>query len=180
VASDSICAVAVDEAHCAAEWGVDFRPAYLQIRYLRKSCSAGGESDVAACLGRVPFCAVTATATKEVKAAIVQSLGLLTPLVLEASFNRGELLYSVRYKEALASNAEDLDPDSVPDCVARDMAGFIVASAGQGIVYARKRYATLDKQYCELELCWNGCPALTGLATSFDLYTQGQLCVQTC
>ena len=44
----------VDEAHCVAEWGHDFRPDYLRLH------------DAIAALGRPPVMAATATATPRV------------------------------------------------------------------------------------------------------------------
>ncbi|WP_210528650.1 DNA helicase RecQ [Rubellimicrobium arenae] len=54
-------AIAVDEAHCVAQWGHDFRPDYLRIGALR------------AALG-VPLAAFTATADEETRDEIVERL----------------------------------------------------------------------------------------------------------
>lgn len=107
-----ICAVAVDEAHCVSQWGHDFRPSYLQLKLLRQDPQLG-------CFGNVPFAALTATVTKELRADIIDSLGLTSPVVLQHSFNRPSLAYSVRYKEALARSVHDLDEESVSPSVAR-------------------------------------------------------------
>src|SRR6202162_2714178 len=54
----------VDEAHCVAEWGHDFRPDYLRLH------------DAIEALGRPPVMASTATATPRVAAEIATRLGL--------------------------------------------------------------------------------------------------------
>jgi superfamily II DNA helicase RecQ len=84
--------VAVDEAHCASEWGHEFRPSYLQLADLRKS----GQP-----LHHVPFIALTATCTDSVRGHIISALGLQAPVELRSSFNRPNIRYAVRCKEAL-------------------------------------------------------------------------------
>jgi superfamily II DNA helicase RecQ len=90
---------AVDEAHCASQWGHDFRPAYLTLRDLRSHSGP---------LAGIPIIALTATCTNEVKNDLVDCLALCNPLVLKFSFNRPNLHYSIRMKDALAEDASDL------------------------------------------------------------------------
>ena len=71
------------------------RPAYLQLGELRQVFS------------KVPFAALTATATPKVMANIQQVLGLQHPVVLKASFNRANITYEVRFKELLPGGASD-------------------------------------------------------------------------
>lgn len=71
------------------------RPAYLQLGDLRKAFS------------KIPFAALTATATPEVMANIQQVLGLQQPVVLKGSFNRANIYYEVRFKELLPGGAGD-------------------------------------------------------------------------
>ncbi|MEX2580191.1 MAG: DNA helicase RecQ [Verrucomicrobiales bacterium] len=78
-----VAAVAVDEAHCVSEWGHDFRPEYRQLADLRSG------------LPGVPFIALTATATERVRRDLSDQLGLRTPEVFVASFNRPNLNYTV-------------------------------------------------------------------------------------
>ena len=71
------------------------RPAYLQLGELRQVFS------------KVPFAALTATATPEVMTNIQQVLGLQQPVVLKGSFNRANITYEVRFKELLPGGAGD-------------------------------------------------------------------------
>ena len=74
----------VDEAHCVSEWGHDFRPDYRRLRVAAALCRRRGRDDA----GRPPVAAFTATATPEVRADIVELLGLEAPQVLVAGFDR--------------------------------------------------------------------------------------------
>ena len=75
--------IAIDEAHCISEWGHDFRPEYRQISTLRNY------------FPKVPFMALTATATGRVREDIVAHLKLREPKCYVASFNRPNLTYRV-------------------------------------------------------------------------------------
>jgi ATP-dependent DNA helicase RecQ len=75
--------IAVDEAHCISEWGHDFRPEYRQLAQLREL------------FPKVPFMALTATATTRVREDIVTHLKLREPKCYVASFNRPNLTYRV-------------------------------------------------------------------------------------
>ena len=80
-------AIAVDEAHCISEWGHDFRPEYRQLAKLREV------------LPGVPFLALTATATQQVRNDIRTQLHLRDPEVFVASFNRPNLNYTILPKD---------------------------------------------------------------------------------
>ena len=56
--------VAIDEAHCISQWGYDFRPSYLKIASLRDHISE-----------KVPFLALTASATPQVIDDIMKQAG---------------------------------------------------------------------------------------------------------
>ena len=74
--------VAVDEAHCISQWGNDFRPAYKNISALRTL------------LPKVPFIALTATATEQVLADTITELKLKDPRVFKKSYHRENLTYT--------------------------------------------------------------------------------------
>ena len=71
--------IAVDEAHCIAQWGYDFRPPYLRIAALRNE------------LPGVPVIALTASATKDVETAILEKLAFKDPLVFRQPYKRPAL-----------------------------------------------------------------------------------------
>jgi ATP-dependent DNA helicase RecQ len=73
----------VDEAHCVAEWGHDFRPDYLRLHSAIES------------LGRPPVMAATATATPRVAEEIAGRLGLREWLSIRSGFDRPSLAFDV-------------------------------------------------------------------------------------
>ena len=79
--------IAIDEAHCVSQWGHDFRPSYLKIKNLKSF------------FNKIPFLALTATATPEVKKDIIKFLGLENPKVFQQSFTRENLGYYVIHAE---------------------------------------------------------------------------------
>jgi ATP-dependent DNA helicase RecQ len=73
----------VDEAHCVAEWGHDFRPDYLRLH------------DAIASLGRPPVMAATATATPRVAQEIAERLGLREWVSVRSGFDRPNVTFDV-------------------------------------------------------------------------------------
>ncbi len=73
----------VDEAHCVAEWGHDFRPDYLRL------------GEAVDSLGRPAVMAATATATPRVAAEIARRLGLREPVSVRSGFDRPNLTFDV-------------------------------------------------------------------------------------
>ena len=76
--------LAVDEAHCISQWGYDFRPAYIKIKELRRL------------IPDTPVLALTASATPQVAKDIMEQLAFAEPNILQTSFLRPNLSYSVR------------------------------------------------------------------------------------
>ena len=74
----------VDEAHCASQWGHDFRPDYLALRHARKR------------MGGPPVLAMTATASERTLEDITETLGLDSPKVVAAGVDRPNLSLDVR------------------------------------------------------------------------------------
>ena len=79
----------VDEAHCVSEWGHDFRPDYRRLRAAAAACRTAGAH------ARPPMAAFTATATPEVRDDVVALLGLESPRVLVAGFDRPNIFLRV-------------------------------------------------------------------------------------
>lgn len=108
--------IVVDEAHCISQWGYDFRPSYLNISRLRTLFPAA------------PLLALTASATPEVRADIMDRLGFEGRTVFTASFARPNISYIVRmadHKDGLLLKA-------------------LRSTAGSAIVYVRSRRRTRE------------------------------------
>lgn len=94
--------IAIDEAHCVSQWGHDFRPAYLKISKLKEH------------FPKVPFLALTASATQRVQDDICTQLGLEQPQLFKKSFARENIAYMVfeaedklfRIQQILTKNPE--------------------------------------------------------------------------
>lgn len=75
LAARRISLLAIDEAHCVSRWGNDFRPDYSRIREFREN------------LGNPVTVALTATATREVEADIIDKIGIAPDEIMV--FNEG-------------------------------------------------------------------------------------------
>ncbi|MEU0662135.1 MULTISPECIES: DNA helicase RecQ [Streptomyces] len=82
----SISLFAIDEAHCVAQWGHDFRPDYLQLSTLHERWPD------------VPRIALTATATRATHAEIASRLNLDGARHFVASFDRPNIQYRIAPK----------------------------------------------------------------------------------
>jgi len=108
--------IVVDEAHCISQWGYDFRPAYLNIKRLRKEKPG------------VPVLALTATATPTVADDICRQLEMDSPNVLRMSFSRDNISYIVRPAETKI----------------HEVFHILSRTTGTAIVYVRSRRRTRE------------------------------------
>ncbi len=116
VAKMQVSFIVVDEAHCVAPWGYDFRPLYLRIAEFREL------------LPDKNIIALTATATEKVKRDIVEKLELTKHQQFQASFSRSNLSYSTR--EVEDKHAKMLE--------------VLTAVRGTAIIYVRTRKSAKD------------------------------------
>jgi ATP-dependent DNA helicase RecQ len=83
IASTRLALFAIDEAHCVAQWGHDFRPEYLQLSVLADR------------FPEVPRIALTATADPQTRGEIIERLSLEDARVFVSSFDRPNIRYMV-------------------------------------------------------------------------------------
>jgi len=108
--------IAVDEAHCISQWGYDFRPSYLRIVDLREY------------LPDTTLLAITATATTDVVEDIQDKLKFRKKNVLRITFERKNLIYTVREAE----NKQ------------KYILRLVRKIKGSGIIYVRSRKKTRE------------------------------------
>ncbi|MGD0582079.1 MAG: RecQ family ATP-dependent DNA helicase [Bacteroidales bacterium] len=108
----NISLVAVDEAHCISQWGYDFRPSYLKIVDLRELLAE-----------KVPFLALTASATPDVAEDIMLRLAFRKPNLLKTSFARKNISYIVKKTEDKGAYVQSA----------------LKRISGSGIIYVRSR-----------------------------------------
>ena len=77
---------AIDEAHCVAQWGHDFRADYLRLDVLQHS------------FPQVPRIALTATADVRTRAEIIERLGLQNAQQFISGFDRPNIQYRIQQK----------------------------------------------------------------------------------
>ena len=134
-----IAGFAIDEAHCVSEWGHDFRPDYRKLAQLREY------------FPKVPFLALTATATDRVRQDIIKQLDLREPDVHVASFNRPNLYYEVRrkstnpYRELLAQ-VKQTDGAGIVYCLSRKKVDELTHKLLQDGIKALPYHAGLDAE----------------------------------
>ena len=96
LAQCSINLMVIDEAHLISQWGHDFRPDYQKLGQLRQS------------LGNPCTLALTATATAEVQADIVQQLQFQNYFLIQGQLERPELQFSVQELYGHSAKVEKL------------------------------------------------------------------------
>ncbi|MFF8267184.1 DNA helicase RecQ [Streptomyces sp. NPDC016562] len=124
---------AIDEAHCVAQWGHDFRPDYLALSMLHERWP------------KVPRIALTATATEATHAEIVARLGLEDARHFVASFDRPNIQYRIApknnpLKQLLELIRTEHDGDAgVVYCLSRSSvektAAFLVEQGVDAVAY---------------------------------------------
>lgn len=131
---------AIDEAHCVAQWGHDFRPDYLALSELHQRWP------------KVPRIALTATATPATHAEISSRLDLDQARHFVASFDRPNIQYRIESKQKATQQLLRLIRDEHPDdagivyCLSRasveKTAQFLVESGVTALPY----HAGLDSR----------------------------------
>jgi ATP-dependent DNA helicase RecQ len=111
--------IAIDEAHCVSQWGHDFRPAYLKINILKKHFT------------KIPFLALTASATARVKDDVIQQLELTNTKVFTKSFERKNLAYMVLHTQDKLHLIEQI----------------LTKNKESAIIYVTNRKACLETSY---------------------------------
>ena len=82
----SVSCITIDEAHCISEWGHDFRPDYMDIRFFHTE------------FPDATLLALTATATERVRSDIIKNLRMKKPEIFISSFNRKNIYLEVQPK----------------------------------------------------------------------------------
>ena len=124
---------AIDEAHCVAQWGHDFRPEYIQLSMLHER------------FPDVPRIALTATADQQTRAEIITRLGLDRAQVFVSSFDRPNIRYRIVEKanakaQLLAFLRAEHDGDAgIVYCLSRrkvdETAAWLVAQGFNALAY---------------------------------------------
>lgn len=83
----NIALFAIDEAHCVAQWGHDFRADYLKLDILQRA------------FPNVPRIALTATADVRTRAEIISRLGLGQAKQFISGFDRPNIQYRIQQKQ---------------------------------------------------------------------------------
>jgi ATP-dependent DNA helicase RecQ len=129
---------AIDEAHCVAQWGHDFRPDYLELSALHERWP------------QVPRIALTATATEATREEITSRLNLGGARRFVASFDRPNITYRIVPKNEPRRQLLDLLQREHPGeagivyCLARNSAEKIAEFLSQSGIEALPYHAGLD------------------------------------
>ncbi|MGV9307216.1 DNA helicase RecQ [Nonomuraea sp. NPDC004354] len=138
LARGSVSLFAIDEAHCVAQWGHDFRPDYLTLSTLHERWPD------------VPRIALTATATPETHKEITARLGLERARHFVASFDRPNIQYRIEPKNEPKRQllklirAEHEGESGIVYCLSRASVEKIAAFLQENGVSALPYHAGLD------------------------------------
>jgi ATP-dependent DNA helicase RecQ len=105
----------VDEAHLVSEWGQEFRPEYLRL------------VDAIADLGRPTVLALTATASPPVQADITRRLGMQSPDVVVADFDRPNISLAMRQTQPSKPEARAVDDRCVDVVIQQETPALVYA-----------------------------------------------------
>ncbi len=108
--------IAIDEAHCIAQWGHDFRPSYLKINKIRET------------FPHVNLLALTATAPPKTREEIISALHLKNQNIFTTTLKRKNLIYKVE------NSQNELD----------ELVWELKRNPGSGIVFCRSRKQTFS------------------------------------
>lgn len=132
--------VAVDEAHCASQWGQDFRPSYLRIASFLEKLSP-----------RPPVGAFTATATGQVKQDIARLLELRDPVSITTGFDRPNLYFAVERPRDKDRFVEDYildhpDKSGIVYCATRKTVELVCNQLRRAKIAATRYHAGLEAE----------------------------------
>ena len=83
--ANSLARVVVDEAHCASQWGFDYRPDFAKLGILRVQ------------FPRTPLLALTATSTPKIEKDVIGILRMEGCVVVKGPVDRPKIQYVVSF-----------------------------------------------------------------------------------